>query len=37
MSEPWWGVNVYGHQNSGGGLEQYANKVTGEEGVCVGV
>ena len=37
MSEAWWGVNIYGHQNSGGGLEQYAYKDTDGEGVIVGV
>ena len=35
MSEAWWGVNIYRHQVSDGGLEQYANKVIGEEGASV--
>ena len=37
MSEAQQGVNVYRHQNSGGGLEGYANKVTGREGASAGV
>ena len=37
MSEAQQGVNVYGHQNSGGGPEWYADKVIGGEGVSVGV
>ena len=37
MSEARQGVNIYGHQVSDGGLEEYANKVTGREGVSVGV
>ena len=37
MSEAWLGVNIYGYQISGRGLEQYADKVTGGEGVSVGV
>ena len=37
VSEAQQGVNIYGHQISGGGLEWYADKVTGGEEVSVGV
>ena len=37
MSEAWQEVNVYRCQISDRGLEQYADKVTGGEGVSVGV
>ena len=37
MSEAQQGVNIYGYQISDSRLEQYADKVTGGEGVIVGV
>ena len=37
MSEAWQEVNVYRCQISDRGLERYADKVTGGEGVSVGV
>ena len=37
MSEAQQGVNIYGYQISDRGLEKYADKVTGEKGVSVGV
>ena len=37
MSKAWGGVKVYRCQITERGLEQYANKVTGEEGVTLGV
>ena len=37
MSEAQREVNIYGYQISHRGLEQYADKVTGREGVSVGV
>ena len=33
----WQGVNIYRCQNSDRGLAQYADKVTGREGVSIGV
>ena len=37
MSKAQQGVNIYRHQVSGGGLEQYVDKITGREQVSVGV
>ena len=37
MSKAWWGENIYRHHISGRWLEWYADKVTGGEGVSVGV
>ena len=37
MSEARQGVNIYGCQITDRGLEQYVDKVTGGEGVTVGV
>ena len=37
MSKAQQGVNIYGCQIYRRGLEQYADKVTGREGVSVGV
>ena len=37
MSQAWQVLNVYGFQNTDRGLEWYADKVTGREGVSVGV
>ena len=37
MSKAQQGMNVYRHQISGGGLEPYANNITGGEGVSFGV